>query len=213
MSSNQTQNAAPAPALQDQATLPRYNVVAVATVNVFVKNIAANSVAEAIEFADTRLDFHDLLDNPRIQVGKYDLGSGTEVSAVSWDECCIQKFHVDPLHPDGTPDYNKGYWYDENAVKLVDGQTQTEVLAERAKLAAKFMQEMNAAHDEFAAIAQVWENNFGAETLADLIYLQGAIISGGKTTTNPSRSGLTTIIQALPSATTWQAYLLPTTRL
>ncbi len=120
--------------------------------------------------------------------------------------------HVDPLLPDGTPDYGKAHWYDENAVKLVDGQTKTEMHAERAILAAKFMQEMNAAHDDFAGLGAGQENNLGAETLADLIYLQGAIISGGKTTTNPSRSNLTAIIQALPSAATWQTYVLTTSR-
>ncbi len=89
--SSQTQAPAPAP-----ATLPRFNVIAVATVNVAVKNIAANTVAGAIEFASNRLDFHDLLDNPRIQAGKYDLGLGTEVSSVAWDEGCIQTFPCRP---------------------------------------------------------------------------------------------------------------------
>ena len=82
-------------------------------------------------------------------------------------------------------------------------QTSVEGKAKNADLAARFMQELLGSVETLVGIA----DEFGSRTLADLMYLQQAIIEDGYIDNYPNESNVFQIIHALPSGLQWEKYI------
>jgi hypothetical protein len=76
--------------------------------------------------------------------------------------------------------------------------------ATRAYDAQRFMQELLDSVDTLSGIAE----SHGVRTLADLMYLQNAILSGGFIDHYPDESKVLDIASALPSGREWSKYIL-----
>ncbi len=73
-------------------------------------------------------------------------------------------------------------------------QTFVDDKAKNADLASRFMQELLGSVETLVGIA----DEFGSRTLADLMYLQQAIIEGGYIDNYPDESSVFLIIHGLP---------------
>lgn len=181
----------------------KYAVHLYTQVHVMVTGVQADTVQEAMEKAEGLLDLHDLLDNKSVQVSKYDLGNGVEVSAVEWAESAPNSFLVDRLLVNGEVDYENSRWFGPDGLPLIDGKTTVEQKAKKADLAGKFMQELLISVETLVGIA----DEHGARTLADLMYLHNAILSGGFIDHYPGESKVLEIAQGLPSGNQWAEYI------
>ena len=82
-------------------------------------------------------------------------------------------------------------------------QTSVEGKAENADLATRFMQELLGSVETLVGIA----DEFGSRTLADLMYLQAAIIEDRFIDSYPDESKVFQIIDGLPSGEQWKKYV------
>jgi hypothetical protein len=75
--------------------------------------------------------------------------------------------------------------------------------AERFDLGRQFMSELLDSVETLTGVA----DEYGAQTLADLMYLHGAILADGFIDVYPYRSAVTQVIESLPSASTWTQFV------
>lgn len=172
-------------------------------VRVKVTGIQAETMEEAMDKAESQVDLHDLLGNKAIRASKYDLGGGVEVEAVEWAEAQTDFYLVDTLLEDGEVDYEKTCWFGPDGLPLVDGNTAVEQKAKSAELSAKFMQELLDTVETLTGIAE----EHGPRTLADLMYLQLAILEGGFIDHYPDESKVLDITRGLPSGEQWAKFI------
>ncbi|WP_341744734.1 hypothetical protein [Azonexus hydrophilus] len=172
-------------------------------VRVKVTGIQAETMAEAMEKAEGQVDLHDLLDNKEIRVSKYDLGGGVEVEAAEWAEGKTDFYLVDTLLENGEV-ANKGTcFFGPDGLPLVDDLTTVEQKAKNADLADKFMQELLESVETLTSIAE----EHGSRTLADLMYLQLAIMKGGFIDYYPDESNVLDIARSLTSGEKWASFI------
>ncbi len=86
---------------------------------------------------------------------------------------------------------------------LVDGKTTVECQAKACEDARLFMQELLDSVETLSGIADV----YGARTLADLMFLQQAILSGAFIDHCTGESNVLEIARGLPSGTQWTQYI------
>lgn len=75
--------------------------------------------------------------------------------------------------------------------------------ASRADLALRFYEELTNEVESFCVLAEL----YGERTLADVIYLQAAILKGTCIENAPKLSFIVDIVRALPSAKVWLKYI------
>ena len=180
----------------------QYSVHLYPTVRIKVTGIEADSVAEAVAKAEQSVDLHDVLDNPK--------PAQSNVEHIGWDEGPNSFVLVDPLDQKGEVIHSESQWLDGDGSPLVDGKTPVERKAEAADAARLFMTELLESVETLTGIAEV----HGPRTLADLMYLQAAILEGGFIDHYPEESAVAEIVAALPSGERWTTfikteYLLP----
>jgi len=181
----------------------KYAVHLYTQVRVKVTGVLAETMEQAMEKAEGLVDLHDLLDNKQLQVSTYPLGEGTMVECVEWAEGCPDNFLVDTLLENGDVDYEKSCWFGPDGMSLIGGKTTVELKAERADLAAKFMQELLDSVETLSGIG----DEHGSRTLADLMHLQQAILNGGFIDHYPDESKVLEIAQSLPSGEQWVKFI------
>jgi len=182
----------------------KYAVHIYTQVRVKITGVQAKTREEAIEKADAIVDFYDLLDNKQLRVSKHSLGGGVEVEAAEWAEHRHDFFLVDPLLGSGDVDYANSCWFGPDGLPLVDGKTSLEQKAAGADLAGKFMHELLDSVETLTGVAE----SHGARTLADLMYLQQAIMKGGFIDHCPGESQVLEIVRALPSGPDWEKFVV-----
>lgn len=181
----------------------KYAVHLYTQVRVKVTGIQADTMEQAMEKAEGLVDLHDLLDNKALRVSKYDLGNGVEVEAAEWAEGQTEAYLVDTLLENGEVDYGKTRWFGPDGLPLVDGNTTVEQKATNADFAAKFMQELLDSVETLTDIAE----EHGSRTLADLMYLQLAIMKGSLIDHYPGESQVLGIARDLPSGEQWAKFI------
>lgn len=172
-------------------------------VRVKVTGIQAETMEEAMDKAESQVDLHDLLDNKAIRASKYDLGGGVEVDAVEWAEGQTDLYLVDTLLKNGEVDNKGTRFFGPDGLPLVDGLTAVERKAKNADLADKFMQELLESVETLTGIAE----EHGPRTLADLMYLQQAILKGGFIDHCPDESRVLDTVRDLPSGKLWATFI------
>lgn len=174
----------------------KYAVHLFPTVRVKVIGIEAEDAKEAVEKAEAALNLHEVLDNP---------SPGEEnVEHVEWDESACAIALIDPLNSNGEVLYDQSVWLDaQTYLPLVEGRTHAELRAAAAELCAQFMTEVLDAHESLTGIAE----EHGVRTLADLMYLQQAILKSGYIDHYPGESSVLEIIQGLPSSEKWLPFV------
>lgn len=75
--------------------------------------------------------------------------------------------------------------------------------AERFDLGRQFMSELLDSVETLTGVA----DEYGAQTLADLMYLHGAILADGFIDVSPQGSAVTLVIESLPCASTWKQFV------
>ncbi len=75
--------------------------------------------------------------------------------------------------------------------------------ASRADLALRFYEELTNEVESFCVLAEL----YGERTLADVIYLQAAILKGTLIENEPKLSFIVDVARALPSAKVWLKYI------
>ena len=181
----------------------KYAVHLYTQVRVKVAGITAENMEHAMEKAESIVNLHDILDNKEMRVSKYDLGAGMSVEYAEWAEAAPDCFLVDPLLENGEVDYENTGWFGPDGLPLIDGKTTVERKAEQADQAQMFMQELL---DSVEALTRIADEH-GARTLADLMYLHSAILSGGFIDHYPDESKVLEITQNLPSAERWMQFI------
>lgn len=183
--------------------MQKYAIHLYTQVRVKVTGIQAETMEQAMEKAEGQLNLHDLLDNQSLRVSKYDLGNGVEVEEAEWAEGQTEAYLVDPLLENGEVDYGKTCWFGPDGLPLVDGDTTVERKAKSADLATKFMQELLDSVETLTGIAE----EHGSRTLADLMYLQLAILKGSFIDHYPDESNVLDIARDLPSGEQWAKFI------
>lgn len=166
------------------------------TVRVKVTGIEADSPQQAVQKAEDMLNLHEVLDNN---------GPGVDnVEHVEWDESAAALALVDPLNSHGAVMYDQSVWLDgQTYLPLIDGKTGTEQKAAAAENGIRFMTELLAQYETLTGIA----DEHGVRTLADLMYLQQAILKGGFIDHYPGESAVLEIVRDLPSGEAWAAHI------
>jgi hypothetical protein len=82
-------------------------------------------------------------------------------------------------------------------------QLTQEQKAERFDLGRQFMSELLDSVETLKGVA----DEYGAQTLADLMYLHGAILADGFIDVFPQGSAVTLVIESLPSASAWKQFV------
>lgn len=165
------------------------------TVRVKVVNIEANSVAEAVEKAETETNLHEVLDNPRLRV--------KNVEGVEWDEGQSNFLLVDALDEEGKVIDGESEWLDGDGSPLVDGLTVQERKAAAADAAGLFWDELL---ESFESLTNISEDH-GPGTLADLMYLQAAILKSSSIDSYPVYAA--DLVKTLPSGERWAKFMKP----
>lgn len=173
----------------------QYAVHLYPTVRVKVTGIEADSATEAITKAEASVNLHDVLDNQKPTVGN--------IEAVEWDEGENNFALVDTLDEKGQVICKESQWFDGEGNLLVDHKTPVERRAAAASDATLFMQELLDSVETLAGIA----DEHGARTLADLMYLQAAIIGGGFIDHHFPASAVTELASSLPSGERWVTFI------
>ena len=71
------------------------------------------------------------------------------------------------------------------------------------KDATQFHKELMASVETLSAVAEV----YGAQTIADIVYLQNAILTNGRIDSDKSVSAIEGVVSGLPSAERWMKYI------
>ena len=150
----------------------KYSVVMYSVVRMRVKQIEANSYEEAIEKAE-EIDLSDLLD---IRLDH------PNIDRVEFDDSTVESFLVDPLDAHGEVIYEGSKWIDKSGKGI----------------ASKFFDELTASVETLSGIA----DQYGSLVLANLMYLQNALIANGTVDFDKDSNELL-LIQRLPSAEMW----------
>lgn len=166
------------------------------SVRVKVACVEAETALDAAVKAEESLNLGELLLNQNP-------GRGVEV--VVWDEGPTKVAQVDRLLPGGDVDYAGAAEVDLLAGKLlVDGKTEEEAAAARARKAAAFMKELLDTYGPLTRVADA----YGVPTLADLTHLQSAIIDGSPHDAHDwSGSRVLELVQSMPSSDAWIPHL------
>lgn len=172
-------------------------------VRVKVSGVKANNMMQACEDVENALNLHDLLDNRRLNVSIYRLDNGARVESAEWAEGEPDTFMVCPVTETGESVEEDAVAFGPDGVPLVDGKTTTEWKAANADWATKFMAELLASVETLTGIAE----QYGPQTLADLMYLQNAILTGGEIDFHPDSSHVLDIVRGLPSRGRWVLYI------
>ena len=178
----------------------KYAVHLYTQVRVKITGVEASTVAEAMEKAESAVQFHDLLDNPHPAGG---CGNGMQVECIEWAEAPLDYALVDPLTNEKEVDYDKAVWLDRDGKPLVDGKTGEERKATGYDKACLFMKELLDSVETLTGIA----DEHGARTLADLFYLHSAIMEGGFVDCCQHESKVLEIAGALPSCAQWLEFI------
>ena len=178
----------------------KYAVHLFKQVRVKVTGVEAESMAEAMQKADNAVGFHELLDNkaPRCSVS-----GGMNVEYVEYEEGATECACIDPLLENGEVDYDNTGWLSGDGEPLVDGKTTEERKATGFDRARLFMQELLDSVETLTGIAE----QYGARTLADLMYLHNSILSGGFIDHYPNESKGLDIARSLPSGEQWVKFI------
>jgi len=103
---------------------------------------------------------------------------------------------------------NLTLFHGEAAHSTTEGETwmkqfTQEQKAERFDLGRQFMSELLDSVETLTGVA----DEYGAQTLADLMYLHGAILADGFIDVYPYRTSVTHVIESLPCASTWKQFI------
>lgn len=172
-----------------------YDVHLFKTVRIKLTNVPGSTPEEAATNANAALDLHDLLDNPNPRQ--------EDVECIEAEPDETGYFLVDQLDEDG--DILQAHWLDSDGSPLVDNKTAVERRSERATEASLFMEELLASVETLAGIV----DQFGVRTLADLMYLQAAIVAGEHIDLWADKSSVLEVVRALPSAQRWGQFIRP----
>ena len=178
----------------------KYAVHLYTQVRVKVVGVEAESVAHAMEKADNAINFHELLDNHHPCCCVSD---GLRVEDVEFAEAVTEYACIDPLFDSGEVDYEHSTYLGNDGQPLVDGKTTVERRAKAGEDAKLFMQELLDSVETLSGIA----DTDGARTLADLMFLQQAVLSGGFIDHCTGESNVLEIAGRLPSGTQWTQYI------
>ena len=189
--------------MQNLQNLQNFAVHLYTQVRVKVIGVQAETMKQAMEKTDVEVNFHDLLNTHLRGISNHDLGNGLMVEDAEWAESCTDFFLVDPLLENGEVDYEKSCWFGPDQLPLVDGKSTEEQKAKNSDLADQFMQELLESVETLAGIAE----EHGARTLADLMYLQLAIMKGSVIDHYPDESKVLDIASYLPSGEQWAKYI------
>lgn len=175
----------------------KYAVEIYATVRVRVKDVEASSTQEAADRAQEHVDLSKLIDRPK--------PSDSRVEHVLWDEGVPNFLLVDPLDESGEVIDGESETLDGEGNPLIDGKTVHERKAQAAEEASLFMRELLASVETLSGIADM----HGVRTLADLMYLQGAILDRSCIDFYPSESAALDVVRGLPSGDRWEKFVRP----
>lgn len=164
-------------------------------VRIAVLGVEAETAAEAFSIAEQSVPYEALLGPSQ----KLDIGNGLSVKYVEFSEDPTICALIDPVKQDGEVDCEAGVWLDGDGLPMVDGKTQTELKAGRADLAIRFYDELLGETESFGQIVEM----YGDRTLADLLYLQAAILKGAFIEHYPNESFVLDIAKGLPSGKDW----------
>lgn len=179
----------------------KYIVNLFTQVRVKVSGVVADSMAQAMGKADSAVQSLLMQDNSGNVLCLLPDGSRVEYVDRARDptECAL----VDPLLANGDVDYSRSAWLDRSGAPLAEWLTSDIRKARDADSARLFMQELLESEETLISIAE----KHGARTLADLMYLQQAILSGGFVDHYPGASNAMEIAQSLPSGELWVKFI------
>ncbi len=178
----------------------KYAVHLYTQVRVKVVGVEAESMAHAMEMADSAVNFHELLDYHRPCCPVDD---GLRAEDVEFADAMAEYACIDPVLDNGEIDYAHSTCLDSNGQTLVEGKTIVERQAKACEDAKQFMQELLDSVETLSGIA----DTDGARTLADLMFLQQAVLSGGFIDHCTGESNVLGIASSLPSGTQWTQYI------
>jgi len=181
-------------------TLKSFAVHLFTQVRIKVVGVQAESSAEAMQKADNAVNFHALFDHPHFRAAT---SGGMQIEAIAWAEDVTACALVDPLTDVGEVDDDHSEWLDGNANPLIDGKTPEERKAASCDKADAFFQELLGSVETLSGIAE----EHGVRTLADLMYLQTAIMKDSFIDHYPDESKVLDIALALPSGEQWAKFI------
>ena len=149
--------------------LKNFNVHLFPVVRVKVTGIKAVSHEDALKKLDN-INLGTVFNSAT----KIDIGNGYEASEVDGADGNINHALVDLLLPDGSVDYDNTRWMNADGTPLIDNKTTIEFKAVRNDMAVKFYDELLSITETFTGIIE----GYNEATLADVIYLQAAILKG-----------------------------------
>lgn len=180
--------------------LNNYAVHLFVPVRVKVGGVKAINMVQAMEIAGDAVDFHELLDNHKSRCA---VKGEMLVEHVEYPEERPSYALIDPILEDGEVDYENATWLAADGTLLVNGQTVEERKALASDQARLFMQELLDSVETLTGIA----DEHGVRTLADLMYLQNSILSGGFIDHYPGESKVLEIASDLPSGEQWTKFI------
>jgi len=149
-----------------------------------ITGIMAETMEEAIPIAEDKLDTKHL-------------------ASATWTEGPAELYAVDKILDNGEVDSANTRFFGPDELPLIDGKTTIELKQHRAELAAKFMQELLDSVETLYGIVEA----HGGRTLADLMYLQQAILQDGFIDHYPNESRVVDIVRGLVSGDQWMKYI------
>lgn len=182
----------------------KFHVHLVTQVRVKIASVEAEDPAQALKVAEGAIDFADILNQERASMLKVTHGD-MRVDHVEWFEAGIDLALIDPLLDDGEIDESQSVWMEGNGELLKDGKTAAEIKIASYDRAELFMGELLDSVETLTEIA----TTHGARTLANLMYLHSAILSGGFVEFFPEDTDVkvSQIVEGLPSAEKWLPYI------
>lgn len=171
-----------------------------AQIRVKVVGVVAENMAIAMRKADEAVNYHRLVTHNNDHVRLTDGMSVEHVDNVGNAAECA---YVDPVMDDGHIDYAQSEWVDSTGEPLLDRLHAVHRKTSGYDKARLFMQELLDSVETLASIA----DEHGARTLADLMYLQQAILSGGSFDFYLGESKVMEIAQRLPSGNHWLSFM------
>lgn len=182
----------------------KYSVNLFTGVRVKVVGVEAQSAAEAMQKAEGVVNMHDLVVINQIGVSGYPLDwDGMAVECVEWAEGGLDWVSVDPLLDNGTVDYSNVCFFGPDGEVLENGETAEDRKIAGYNRATLFMEELLDSVETLTGIAE----QYGARTLADLMYLHSAILSGNFINHIPLESSVLEFASSLPSGERWVKFI------
>ena len=194
-------------------------VIARATPFVFQLRIPGVAAVENLELSDDLLDLLLRLESSDAAILNANLDSRSKMSNdmleqirlvprqiidqfIRKDRVADHQLLVDGISEDGDRLPEEGGWFDGDGVPLIDGKTVVESKVAAADAASLFWDELLESVDSLTDIS----DDHGPRTLADLMYLQAAILRGTFIDCHPDQS-LAEVVTALPSGDRWAKFI------